>query len=158
MFAADKEACMRKGWLFSLVLVPMTLLLAGCPELANGPTGVTVSGTMTGANLGITGPVTVTVSKSGSSVSTQVTLPVSETGPYSISNVPVGDYTFVAVFDCNWSFALSQYYSINGGAQVLCDSDVVTGSRIGPYTHTVTFSSVPIPDAETIDVDLGNMS
>ena len=74
-----------------------------------------------------------------------------------MTNVPPGDCTFVIAFNCATVMTGSPTYSIVDGAQnVAADvpGDIVTGSY--PWTHTITYSGVPINVTETIDIDLGN--
>jgi hypothetical protein len=149
-------AFMRKGLLLAVIITPLLLLLTACPPLASGVTGVTVSGTVSGY-LDVIGQVTVTASRSGSDISTQVSLNDASprSGPYSITNVPPGDYTFVIVFKTNYFYTSPAYYSIAGGDPVADNGHDGTDSG-SPYTHTITFVGVPINETETIDLDLGN--
>jgi hypothetical protein len=153
-----RGALVRKGLFLAVVILPFVLLLTACPPLENG---VTVSGTVSGWYFGITGPATVTASRSGTDITTQVTLTGSslESGPYSVANVPPGDYTFVITFSSGTSTTgtstLAPNYSIDGGAAVAADSDPVPVSG-PPYTHTITFIGVPINHTEKIDLYLGS--
>ena len=139
-------------------LVALALLVAGC-SLFSGD--ATISGTMQGYYFSISSDVLVTISRGGTafSVAVPVTSTYDQSGAFAIANLVPGDYAVEIAFEAG-SGAIDMTngatYSVDGGAYVPVDDEVVTGSA-PPYVHTVTIDSLAMVDGLAIDIYFGDV-
>jgi hypothetical protein len=150
---------MFKWFPAAVVLAVASLIALGSCSTAAGTDGVTVSGTLRGSYIGFVVDPVITIDRSGSSFSIEVTTsgPSSDvTGPFSIANVPPGDYSITVEFTATTPFSGSEdpYYTIDGGPQIEITGMVPTGSD--PWGYILTFPDISISTDAIIDVYVGD--
>jgi hypothetical protein len=155
---------MLKGSPAAAVLVVALLVLLGGCTTGTDPEGVTVSGTLSGDFIqDFIGNPVITVNKSGSNFSTGLGMTfVSNyvSGPYTLTNVPPGDYSIIVDFTTSmYRLYAIPTYTVDGGTPVNIGTSSPYGT--GPdgsnhYTYTLTVPNLTIGSAVTIDIYLGN--
>src|SRR4030042_1341422 len=120
---------MRHVLVLGAVLAAGVLVLVGCSLL---PTGVTVTGTVSGDYFDITSDVTVTITQGENSVSVDV--PVvsgasTQIGAFLVANVTAGEYAVTVTFENSYSYTGGTTYRVNGGAWTGVDGEGVTGTQ-----------------------------
>ncbi len=140
------------------LLAALLVFLGGCPT-STGTDSVTVSGTLSGDYIDIIGNPVITITRGSSSFPVQVTTITSSStvsGPYSIPNVPVGDYAIEITFTTSlYTLYDIPTYSIDGGTPI---SIAVPDPAVSDpsYIYTLTVPRITISKATTIDIYLGN--
>jgi hypothetical protein len=154
-----EEEKMRKVLIIGTVLASLALAVAGC-SLAGG--GVTITGTIDGSYFSIFGDVALTLTRGETSYVLPVTIVESsqgyQIGSFLLANLPAGEYTVEIAFDAgadSTAFPDGTTYSVNDGAFVPADSDVVSGD--GPYTHTITIESLSLTSDATLHIYFGDV-
>jgi hypothetical protein len=140
------------------ILAALVFVISGCSFFGGT---ATVKGALQGTYFSIVSDVQVTFTRGDTTFT--VAVPVSSSydqrGAFVIANIPTGDYIVSMRFDASSSGTATPdgtTYSVDGGAWVAVDTEMVTGSA-PPYAHTMTIHTLSLDGDSVLDIYFGDV-